>query len=77
MDWRDKPPDLNIVENPSNWFLKNVYKDYRQFDYPYDIREALVDAEDKIPQEDIKIVIDSIPADFGNVAVSKGSPTKY
>ena len=77
MDWPAKSPDLNVIENARTWLVKDVYQGYRQFEYLDDLREAIVDAWDKITESYINKLIESMPTRCGRVILSRGGPKKY
>ena len=77
LDWPAKSPDLNVIENAWTWIVRDVYQGQRQFDYVDDLREAIIDAWDRMPQTYIDTLINSMPARCGSVVLSRGGPTKY
>ena len=77
LDWPAKSPDMNVIENAWTWLVRDVYQGYRQFDYVDDLKEALIDAWDRMPQNYINNLINSMPSRCGNVIIAKGGPTKY
>ena len=77
MKWPAKSPDLNIIENAWTWLVREVYQGHRQFDYLDDLREAIVDAWDRMPQTYINKLIESMPSRCADVILNRGGPTKY
>ena len=77
LNWPAKSPEINVIENAWTWLVKDVYQGYRQFDYLDDLREAIVDAWDRMPQSYINKLIESMPTRCGRVILSRGGPTKY
>ena len=44
------PPDLIIIENGWGWLVFDFYQGNSQFDYLDDLKEAILDAWDRMPQ---------------------------
>ena len=72
-----KSPDMNVIENAWTWLVRDFYQGYRQFDYVDDLKEALIDAWDRMPLDYIKNLINSMPSRCGNFVIAKGDPNKY
>ena len=77
LDWPAKSPDLNVIENAWGASVREVYYNYRQFDYLDDLKDGIITAWDKLTQSYINNLIESMSARCGNVVLKRGNPTKY
>ena len=71
LDYPAKSPDMNVIGNAWKWLVRDAYKGYRQFDYVDDLKEPLIDAWDRMPQNYINSLINSMPSRCGNVVMLK------
>ena len=44
LDWPAKSQDLNVIENAWGALMREVYHNYRQFDYLDDLKESIIAA---------------------------------
>ena len=61
LDWLAKSSDMNVIKNAWTWSARDVYQGHRQFDYVDDFKEALIDERDRMSQDYINNLINSIP----------------
>ena len=76
LDCPAKLPYMNVIESAWSWLVLNVYQRYRQFEYVDDLKEAFIDAWDRMLQDYINSLINSIPSRCGNAKTEKGGVTK-
>ena len=77
IDWPAKSPDLNPIENLWGILVRQVYKDNKQYINRQELKTAIVQAWDTIPQEVIDNLIESMPRRCTAVLDAQGGPTKY
>ena len=77
MDWPSCSPDLNPIENLWGILVRQVYRDFRQFESLQDLREAIETAWDNIDPEVLKKLADSMTKRCIKVIKNKGAPSGY
>ena len=77
IEWPDKSPDINVIENAWGAMVLDVYQGYRQFDYIDDLKEAIVAAWDRLSLKYISNLIKSVPTRLANVLLMRGGVTSY
>lgn len=62
LDWATKSTNISIIENKWRGIARQVYKDFRQFDYEGDLCEAIFDTWGILPMAYVKITRDIPPS---------------
>lgn len=76
-NWSAKSPDMNIIENVWSILAREVYKEGRQYNNKDELKQAITTAWQKIPQDKITSLYDSIPRRIIALHDAKGKWTKY
>uniref|UniRef100_A0A914DAA9 Transposase n=1 Tax=Acrobeloides nanus TaxID=290746 RepID=A0A914DAA9_9BILA len=77
LEWPSCSPDLNIMENLWGIMVRIVYANNRQFQTVDELKVAIVEAYENIPQETIQKLFDSMPKRIADVLKKNGGMTKY
>lgn len=72
-----KSPDLSPIENAWAWMAHEVYADKPAYENVKDLEDAIRAAWDKMPQDYIDRLIDSMPSRMKQVIERKGEYTDY
>ncbi len=57
--------------------MRDVYQGNRQLDYLDDLKEAILDAWDRMPQTYINTLVESMPTRYAKGVTSRGVPIDY
>ena len=77
LDWPANSPDLNPIENLWGYLSRSVYANGRQYSNIDQLKHAIIDSWNKIPNEYIQKLILSMPDRLFEVAKASGSSIKY
>lgn len=77
LEWPARSPDLNIMENIWGLLSRRVYQNSRQFSNIIDLKNAIKDAWNKIPQTYIKKLYDGIPTRIFETIRLNGKCTRF
>jgi len=77
VSWPAKSPDLSPIENVWGWMVKDLYFGKPAFKNALELKEAVFDCWDRIPDELIETLIDSMPNRMKNVIEMKGKTINY
>lgn len=72
IDWPARSPDLNPIENCWGWLTRQVYEDGRQFYSKIDLEAAILEAWEKMPQEYVQKLFNSMPNRVASVVEAGG-----
>lgn len=72
-----KSPDLNPIENAWGWMSRRVYADKPAYKNVDDLKAAIYEAWEAMPQEYIDALIDSMPRRMHQVIELKGEALDY
>jgi transposase len=72
-----KSPDLNPIENAWSWMAHSVYSDRDAYQNVDELKAAIYQAWEKMPQEYIDRLIDSLPTRMRECIERKGEYTDY
>jgi len=77
MDWPPLSPDLNPMENVWGLLARTIYKDGRQYQNVQALQQAITESWDKLPIDDIRHIIDSMPQRIFELISNRGRKIKY
>ena len=77
MPWPSRAPDLNPMENLWSIVARAVYKDARQFVGKDDLKAAIIEAWNTLPEEVLRTLIESMHRLFEAVIARRGDKIDY
>ena len=70
-------PDLNSIENLWGLIVAKVYEGVRQYSAISELKNAILDAWEKILLVELQKLVDSMPSQIFAVIKANGGSTKY
>jgi hypothetical protein len=77
MSWPAMSPDLNPIENLWGIVARKVYANGRQFTTIKELKSAIVQAWDEMPQKVLESLVESMPSRIYELIRLGGAKTKY
>lgn len=77
IDWPARSPDLNPIENCWGWLTRQVYADGKQFHTKDELKAGILKAWEKMPQEYIQKLFESMPRRVASVVEAGGCFVGY
>lgn len=77
LKWPSRSPDLDPIENLWGILVRTIYTNGRQFEDVRTLKQAILDAWEKLPLETLKKLVNSMQDRMFEVILKKGGATKY
>nr|CAD2203391.1 unnamed protein product [Meloidogyne enterolobii] len=77
LEWPARSPDLNPIENLWCIIVRDIYADNRQYETVSELKIAIESAWNRINEQTLKNLINSMPKRINLLIKSGGNPIKY
>lgn len=77
LDWPSRSPDLNPIENLWGLLSRVVYGNGQQYNSVAELKKAIMEAWEVIPEERLKALVASMPQRMKEVLNRRGDVIKY
>ena len=77
MPWPSRSPDLNPIENVWGILVRDVYADNRQYQTVEELKTAIMGAWNRLPQETVNRLVESMRDRIFEVIQRSGKVTHY
>lgn len=77
LSWPARSPDINPIENLWGLLVRDVYADCRQFNSTQELKTAIQEAWDRVSDEKLKKLANSLPKRVNLLIKNHGKTIKY